>query len=189
MSDIMIDIETLDNSPTAQILTLAAVVFDPHSATNVTEYFYGKIDIDSYKNYPLQFTTRKSTLFWWMEQNEAARKEAFSGEDTVNSVMKNFVDWFHQMKMKHNSNPRAWSHGASFDIPIISNALSVLGIEIPWYHGNIRDTRTLFDLAHINLNMMTDIPLKGVIFPRHHALGDCTRQIEGVRLAYKKLKL
>lgn len=188
--DVMIDIETLGNTSSAQILTISAITFDPFTNSNlIADMFYRTIDLDSYQKYENRFTFDKSTLLWWMKQEKQVRKEAFSGEYTIEEVMKEFVDWCFLMQAKYEKDIKVWSHGASFDISILRHALSVLQLEIPWNYKNIRDTRTLFDLAQVDLNTIGDIPIRGVIFPRHHAMGDCARQIEGVRLSYKKLRI
>lgn len=172
--NVMIDLETLGTGVDTMILTLAAVEFN--LTTEHTSSFYFKVDIDSYKSYGNRFSLDAATLTWWMTEAPAeARLEAFSGSRmSLETIMNNFIQWFSTRKQA-----KVWSHGSSFDISILSHTLSVLKMEIPWSFWNIRDTRTIYDVANINFKSVIG-PQK---FPVHHALGDCYRQIEGVRKA------
>lgn len=184
--EIMLDLETLGVSTNTMILTIAAVTFDSNNKETESngQVFYARVDIDSYKKYGSNFTLDASTLFWWINKApQAAKNEAFCDIDrkSIETVMKAFSDW-----CSHNKVTKIWSNGASFDIPIVSYTMNLLNIEIPWKFWDIRDTRTLYDLANIKLK---DVKYNNVNnLPDHHALGDCYKQLEGVKQSYKKLK-
>ena len=77
---------------------------------------------------------------------------------------------------------KIWSHGSVFDITILKEAFKSFDINIPWSSQDVRDTRTLFDLANFdyqhtgNNNDMI-----------HHAVVDAIRQANQVISAKKKL--
>jgi hypothetical protein len=74
-NDIMIDMETLDVLPTATILTIGAVKFDPFGdelAEPSMEKFYVKVDVDSCDR--LGCTISQDTLNWWSNQSKEALK-------------------------------------------------------------------------------------------------------------------
>ena len=80
----MIDLETLDVLPTATVLTIGAVKFDPFGEDQVqksAEKFYVKVDVDSCD--ALGLTTSQSTIEWWGQQSKAAQEEAFSTEGRI----------------------------------------------------------------------------------------------------------
>lgn len=181
MTNVMIDLETLGTGTDAMILTIAAVEFDPRGTYDKKDIFYSKVDIDSYKPYTGCFTLDGSTLTWWMtDAPESARKEAFSQKRTpIKNVLENFTAW-----IKSRSNEvKPWSHGASFDISILSHHFKILNLEIPWKFWDVRDTRTLYDISRVNLKSMK--PSND--YPAHHAIGDCILQIEGVIKSYETL--
>ena len=68
-TDIMIDLETLDVLPSATILSIGAVKFDPFG-DEVNESsavkFYTRVDIDSCDH--IGATVSQSTLDWWASQ-------------------------------------------------------------------------------------------------------------------------
>lgn len=181
---IMIDTETLGTRPTSMILTLAATDFTPDTGV-IHRKFYKRIDMNSYSGEPA-FTFDPSTMIWWIELPDAARKEAFLAKprEDIRNVMAEFRDWCVE---GGNFRVYPWSHGASFDVPLIEFTMGTLGITPPWDFWNVRDTRTIYDLAKIQLGKITlcvDIDL-----PQHHSLGDCIRQVEALKISLNKLGL
>ena len=60
---------------------------------------------------------------------------------------------------------------------IIENICASIGQAVPWDYYNVRDTRTLFELAE------PDMPA----FSGHHALYDAVKQAIGVQNSLRKL--
>ena len=174
-TDIMIDLETLDVLPTATILTIGAVKFDPFGE-DVTEpkseKFYVKVDVDSCDR--IGCTVSQSTLDWWANQSQEAQNEAFdpSGRIPIEDAMAQLYKFCWGAK-------RVWSHGASFDIVICENVFRKLQKAVPWTYWQVRCTRTLFD---IGINPERPPVLK------HHALEDAWNQAVGVQNIYKRLR-
>ena len=174
-TDIMIDLETLDVLPTATVLTIGAVKFDPFGEDQVqksAEKFYVKVDVDSCD--ALGLTTSQSTLEWWGQQSKAAQEEAFSTEgripiaEAMNGLYK--FCWGAQ---------RVWSHGASFDVVICEHIFKKLEKLCPWNFWQVRDTRTLFDIG-IN-------PHRPPVLA-HHELEDAWNQAVGVQNVLRTLR-
>ena len=178
--NVMIDIETLSNQVNAAILTIGAVKFNlndttPSSSYDLPDTFYRRVDIQSCFDKGLKQTSE--TVEWWKLQNTEAKNEAFNREDRhpLETVLSDLKTWLGDKKKVF-----VWSHGASFDIPILQEAYYRCSIELPWFYYNVRDTRTIYDLAGVN---HLDIPPA-----THNALQDCRRQIFGVLLAHSRLK-
>jgi hypothetical protein len=172
----MIDLETLSVKPNAGILVIAGVKFNPRDSIDHREadIFYRRINIAS--SVELKLDISEDTVKWWNQQEKEVYNEAFTNTprtDLKQSLIE-FTQWFGTPK-------KIWSHGASFDIPILENAYSVCGLVHPWKFWYIRDTRTIFDFACVNYNAIPEEKA-------HHALHDCYRQILGVKQAYKKFK-
>ena len=72
-----------------------------------------------------------------------------------------------------------WSHGAIFDIVILEDVCKKLQQAVTWKFWEVRDTRTLFDLANVSIN----------IEGKHNALNDAIAQSKAVQQSYAKLKL
>jgi len=174
-TDIMIDLETLDVLPTATILSIGAVKFDPFG-DDVNEpsaiKFYTRVDVDSCDT--LGATVSQSTLDWWAGQSKEAQDEAFNPNDRIDVRIA-----LEQLYKFCWGAKRVWSHGAGFDVTILEWYFRKIGKAIPWQFWEVRDTRTIFDVG-INPNRPPVLA--------HHALEDAWNQAVGVQNVYKALR-
>ena len=72
----MIDLETLDTTPNATILTLGAVKFNPYNSQTPHTDLYLKVDVDVQTK--MGRIVNDSTIEWWGQQNKEVREYAFS---------------------------------------------------------------------------------------------------------------
>ena len=70
-----------------------------------------------------------------------------------------------------------WSHGSIFDVVILENVATSMQQGVTWNFWEIRDTRTLFDIANV------EVQVEG----KHNALADATAQSYAVQKAYRVL--
>ena len=171
----MIDLETLDVLPSATILTIGAVKFDPFGDDindKKCEKLYLKVDLDSCD--ALGCTVSSATLEWWGNQSQEAQDEAFdpNGRIPITDAMNQLYKFCWGAK-------RIWSHGVGFDIIICEHIFRKLEKAVPWSFWEARDTRTLFDLG-INPNRPPVL--------KHHALEDAWNQAVGVQNVFNALK-
>lgn len=169
---LMVDMETMAVSPSAVILTLGAVTFNPYG-NGYNDKIYFKINLDDQD--ALGREIDPNTLEWWSKQDPAIMEEAFSENDRIPLV--EAVDRFHKFAWGCDA---FWSHGATFDLVILENVYKQLGKTPPWNFWQLRDTRTLFDLGHAS-----DMPQNS----KHDALQDAIRQSVGVQNIYRKLNV
>ena len=171
----MIDLETLDVLPTATVLTIGAVRFDPFGdelSEPKCAKFYVRVDIDSCD--AIGCTVSQNTLDWWSQQSQQAQDEAFDPKNRV-SIEQAMNDLY---KFCWGSK-RVWSHGAAFDIVILENLFRKVGKAIPWNFWQVRCTRTLFDVG---------INPKRAEVTAHNALEDAYDQMLGVQRVYRTLR-
>jgi exodeoxyribonuclease VIII len=168
----MIDMETMAVSPSAVVLSLGAVHFDPWS-NGIKDQIYFRIDLDDQDKLGREIDP--NTLDWWAKQDSAVMEEAFSPDDRI--PLAEAIDRFHKFAWGCDA---FWSHGATFDLVIIENIYRQLNRTPPWNFWQLRDTRTLFDLGHD-----PDMSKEG----KHDALQDAIRQAIGVQNIYAKLKV
>jgi hypothetical protein len=169
---LMLDLETMDTSPDATVLTLGAIHFNPWG-NGYGDKIYFRINIDDQD--ALGRKVDQGALDWWAKQDPAIMEEAFSPDDRIPFV--EAIDKFHKFAWGCDC---FWSHGATFDLIIIENIYRQLGKPIPWQFWQLRDTRTLFDLGYD-----PEMP-KGSL---HNALEDAIRQSVGVQNIYRKLNI
>lgn len=173
MTDCMVDLETYAQTPDAAIMTIGAIKFDRSETLPSLQHcdtFYRRVTLKS--NKLMGRCIDENTLEWWGRQSENARYEVETSSDRVSlsTALSDFVEWFGIKKC-------VWSHGSTFDCIIIENAMKSCGIQCPWRFWDIRDTRTLFDIAGVRLSRVNN----------HHALYDCYNQIEALKRSLTRL--
>jgi len=174
-TDIMIDLETLDVLPSATILTIGAVKFDPFGDEQDNpkmEKLYMKVDVDSCDR--IGASVSNSTLDWWANQSAAAQADAFDPNDRIS-----IEDALAKLYKFCWGGKRVWSHGAGFDVIILEWYFRKIEKAIPWSFWEVRDTRTLFDLG-INPNRAS--------VTAHNALADAVDQAQGVQKVFRTLR-
>jgi len=172
---IMIDLETLDVRPTASLLTIGAVKFDPYGddiERPDCDKFYVKVDLDSCDRIGL--TIDDNTVAWWSQQSAEAQAEAFSEDGRIP-----IEDAVHQLYKFCWGAKCVWSHGAGFDVVILEHIFNRVGRAVPWKFWQVRDTRTMFDLG-IDPNRPPIL--------KHHALEDAWNQAVGVQNVIRGLR-
>ena len=168
--DVMFDLETLDTKPSAVILSLGAVKFDPRGIEIDSANLMLKFDIDSQST--LGRTISDSTIEWWSKQDPAIQEVAFSEHDRTQ--LNDAIDQFH--KFVWNSE-RVWSQG-SFDVNIMEDLYRMVDKTPPWNYWQVRDSRTLFDFIDGNMDRSK----------HHDAMEDAKEQALAVQRALKKIK-
>ena len=166
----MIDLETLDVTPQATVLTVGGVKFDPTSDAEPHSEFYYKLDIDSQDR-----SVNDSTIAWWGTQDPKVQEEAFGteGREHMDVFLDSLPKWMVGVDV-------LWGHGYGFDITIMEDMLRQRNKPIPWQFWQVRDSRTLFACMKVD-------PRKSMQSDLHNALADAYFQAKGVQMAYKEL--
>lgn len=174
---VMLDLETFSTAPDAAIVQIGAIQFDLEAKTWDYDAGFertvtlqssilagGRVDPETIEWWRRQSTQARSSISWCLETG------------TLTSALDAFIKWFPK-------DTCLWSHGASFDVPVLESAFRSDGRAVPWDHRRVRDTRTLFELAD---------HLAGWSRPKretaHTAAADARDQAEDVRAAHAALR-
>ena len=176
-SDLMLDLETLGTFMNAPIITVGACFFDIRTG-EIGETFYRRIDIAEAMRYG---KADPETLRWWLKQDPAAQMElAKKGRGALDVLvdLKDFYNKGHDAKL--------WCNGPGFDATILDYAYDrVCGQKAPWPFWNVRDCRTVCQLAE-------GLVKKPAAFTRdavaHNALDDCIFQVGYVSKMWRALR-
>jgi hypothetical protein len=159
---LMLDIETMGNESFSSILSIGAVEFDIETGKTGKE-FYVNVDLQSCMD--LGLIVNASTIMWWMQQNEQARKDLV--KKNALSIQKALLEFLEFC----NKDYEIWGNSARFDCGILQNAYNKAGIPIPWDFRKERCVRTLVSFApEIKYNYNS-------IGTAHNAIDDCKFQI------------
>ena len=197
---VMIDLETMGTKHGSPILTIGAVLFDPHEQDNVhsleSRSFLRRVDIaDAFTN---SNGADPETLKWWLQQDDAAIKALVEGETvTLRQALLDFrnycVDRNAELERKFFPNwsgfPVAcivWAKAPDFDCKMMEAAAAFCGEKFPFMFYQYRCVRTLQDLAWPN--GPNDVP-KFAAGTLHDARADAVNQALVVQAGYKELGL
>jgi len=169
---LMIDLETLATTPNAAILTIGACLFDPRG-TDVHSKFYERIKLESQEDYGR--TINEDTLQWWSQQDPQIQEDAF-GEGVDRIDLRDAMKKLYTFGLGTSN---VWSHGSVFDVVIIEDICRSFQQAVTWKFWEVRDTRTLFDLAGVSVR----------IEGKHNALTDAVAQAKAVQESYAKLNI
>ncbi|HGX5953045.1 TPA: 3'-5' exoribonuclease [Escherichia coli] len=84
MNHLMVDLETMGNGPYAPVISIGAVFFDPNTG-ETGEEFSVNISLESSMRYRAR--PDASTILWWMEQSEEARKSLTSNTQELSTAL------------------------------------------------------------------------------------------------------
>ena len=145
MNDVMVDLETMDNLPSAGIVSIGAVQCNLTTG-EVGSTYYRVVDLAGQQEKGLTIST--STMYWWMGQSDGARQALLvPGKITLEAMCTSFSKWL--TSFEHNGSPisperlRLWGNGASFDNAILRHAFAKCGQEFPIPFWQDRDMRTI----------------------------------------------
>ena len=163
----MVDLETFGTRSSTMIVQIGACYFNRE-----TGEIGDKFCLNVHHNTD-DFTIDYSTIAWWLQQSEQARKSILENTIDIESAMHRLATF-----MQHGS--YLWAH-ATFDLPIIQNAFEKFKIKNPVPYRGMRDIRTLMDIADHKSTSERD----GV---HHNALDDAIFQVKYCVEAMNKLK-
>lgn len=179
---LMIDIETMSRRPEAAILSIGAILFDPHHFQEPEELcknptFNQTISIESNEREGRHIDG--GTVAWWLRQSKEAQDALFVDPTNLQQGLQRFVVWANNLDPKF-----VWANSPSFDLVILKNACEQLNVRWPWQYWAERDVRTAKDLAFPN----GDCPqiTHGIA---HGALDDAIKQAEIIQICYAKLNM
>lgn len=169
---LMLDLETLDTSPGAAVLSLGAVAFDKEGIKDKTLWVFNLEENISKRR------VNADTLLWWLSQGDSAK--AVFEKAKFGSLIKPTLDSFLTFYKKNNvqQGTCVWSNGAGFDVPILENLLLGNGYTIPWKFWDIRCYRTV-KMAH---KIEAGRKRTGI---KHDALDDAVFQAECLKAFFE----
>lgn len=138
---IMLDIETLGTRVGSVVLSAAFVRFSDFQSTGCN------LSIGEQQVIGLEIDPQ--TELWWREQSAEAWRGATENPVQLVPALQHFAAWLAWAR-GDASTLYIWCHGASFDAPLLAEVYRLAGVPLPWGYRDIRDTRTLYDLAGVD---------------------------------------
>lgn len=133
---IVIDLETLDISPTALILSIGIA-----AGTSLTDYCIGQWNLSIPEQLRAGRTISPDTLSWWKEQPAEVWGAAIAEPLSVEFAIANLYKVFDSVPS--GADLHVWGNSPSFDLAILSNLFNSMHLSVPWKYSQERDLRTL----------------------------------------------
>lgn len=173
----MIDLETLGTDPYSPILAIGACALRLDDNEAITDAFYQAVDLESCLKCGLRPSA--STIKWWMDQGEGARRAAFMDPEAVTLplALDAFTDWLQSRPLK------LWGNSARFDLGLLEAAYKACGKEVPW---RFRDEACYRTIKALPGALTIELQRLGV---HHNALDDALSQALHLRAINQTLQL
>jgi len=165
MIDFMVDLETLDNGPTAVIVQIGCVSFDRDTGDIIDEF---SVNVDPADEVKEGFMMSAGTVKWWMEQTLEGKNTWMGNALPSRDALAAFSLFVNNRKMKKSV---MWSH-SSFDAPILFYHYNKFTFRNPIRYAFWLDLRTLSMLGR----GVASIPREVRPQDAHDALADCKYQ-------------
>jgi hypothetical protein len=169
---VILDLETLCRKPSAVILEIGALSFDPVTLKPSQSL---ELTLSPFGQTLKGRTVELDTIAWHANQgNPITFSRWFQGARLKPSLIA-LRDWLARINPDH-----VWIWGADFDRPIIENACNSFRIDLPWRYHRTMDARTVWNMAFPDTRHD----------PRsHRALEDCVASLRDLKAARKHLGL
>src|SRR5260221_426000 len=132
----MIDIETLDSSPTAAVIAIGACVFTDGLISDSVSVI---IDAEAAQIYG---TTSDAAMGWWAHQDPEVRQRMFAGKIAPRVAAAEFSVYVRAQRVDE-----VWANAPTFDLSILRHLYTRLGMRVPWHYRDERCVRTVYALA------------------------------------------
>ncbi|OQM42937.1 exonuclease [Citrobacter braakii] len=180
---LMVDMETMGNSPDAPIVSIGAVFFDP-STGNTGAEFYRVVSLESSMSFGMK--PDASTIQWWLKQSPEARSAILVDEAMgLRESLELLADFIAENAANGSHTVQLWGNGCSFDNVILRRAYALTETPFAVPFWNDRDVRTMVELGKsVGINPRFDIPFEGEM---HNALSDARHQVKYVSAIWQRL--
>lgn len=180
---LMVDMETMGNSPDAPIVSIGAVFFDP-STGNTGAEFYQVVSLESSMSFGMK--PDASTIQWWLKQSSEARSAILVDEAMgLRESLELLADFIAENAANGSHTVQLWGNGCSFDNVILRRAYALTETPFAVPFWNDRDVRTMVELGKsVGINPRYDIPFEGDM---HNALSDARHQVKYVSAIWQRL--
>ena len=180
-TDLSIDLETLGTEPGAVITQIGLTAFyaRPQSGGEAS-MSSTLIHVDPQSCIDKGLHVSWSTISWWLQQADGPRllMAGSKGQHIALALPKvnNFIAEHMTERFK------VWGNGATFDVTLLNEAYRACSIPVPWQFRDIRDMRTLYDLAPCQ-SVERSVPKM-----EHNAMDDASAQAEFIRACVSKIE-
>lgn len=175
MTDYSFDLETLGTGRDSYILSIGCAEFNRYSGDIISTY-YQRVKCHE------EFRIDYDTVEWWLKQSDEARAKITEnkGIETRKDIGTALIELYNMIP----TTSCVWGNGAAFDISLLEDAYKLCAMQPSWEFWNIRDMRTIVDVAECKGFDKRSIERVGT---HHNALDDAIHQAKVISAAFQHL--
>ena len=144
---IVIDLETLDTSPSAVVTSIGVAIGSKGAFTS------WQVNLEITSQLLKERTISQSTLTWWQGQPAATQQLMLENQLQTPQALSNLVIELEGLQVKlGESNIAVWGNSPSFDLVILKSLFEQYGIPVPWKYWQERDLRTYGAMVGVSFN-------------------------------------
>lgn len=144
---IVIDLETLDTSPSAVVTSIGVAIGSKGAFTS------WQVNLEITSQLLNGRTVSQSTLAWWKEQQKYTQQLMLENQLQTPQALSNLVIELEGLQVKlGESNIAVWGNSPSFDLVILSSLFEQYRSSVPWKYWQERDLRTYGAMVGVSFN-------------------------------------
>lgn len=173
---VMLDLETLGTKPGCPVIAIGAAVIAPLQNYTFKDFYF---DVTVNIAQARMDEPDPDTIAWWDKQEQEARDQVFNNPNSIylSEALNKFNSFLLQLKTVPEDRIIVWGKGATFDEPILVEAMKRYELTPVWTFRDSMCFRTLAELGK-----MLNIPEPEFLGVRHRALDDAIHQANWARL-------
>ena len=185
--DVMLDLETLDNTNSPAIIQIAAVSFNLEDGECGKEF---NVLINPKSCLDIGLTINGETVGWWLSQEKTVIEKVFINSITnglnITDALDSFSSFLNSLKTNENDIIHLWGNGTLADGKWIESAYLATKKKMVWKYSSHEDVRTLVSLGKriLKRDLKEETDFVG---EKHNAIDDCKHQIKYCHNIYKAI--
>lgn len=180
MKDLMVDLETLNNTPNSAVVSACFIMFDITSGEYAVHY---NCNVSLQSSLDSGLTIKEETFYWWLNNSQSARNSINPNQNSNPTVS---LDALYNV-ISGVKFDQIWSRGADFDIAILRNIFEKLN-KPDIINRKGRCVRTMQEVAPYIYEHAVSLYKQSLpAFTEHDALHDSIAQIKGVSAVYNHI--
>ena len=184
---IVIDLETLDTSTDAVVLSIG-YAWGTHKG-----YAANQVNLETTSQRLKGRTAGVDTLVWWSNQPKETQARAVENPEITEVALAKVASFIEKITEKCGGSNAVsiWGNSPSFDLAILASLFKQYGVEVPWKYYQEKDLRTLGAAAGISFKewQKQRLPDETTVVIPHYAKHDAIEEIEFVFYCLKRLEM
>lgn len=184
--DLMIDLETLDNTGSPALIQIAAKPFTVEDGKVLDGHFDQIINLKSAMDVGL--TVHPDTLKWWLDQEQEVVNKvvvaSIQSKNQIKDVLAALNKYVRDLRSQHKAEVEFWGNGNDYAWLVAAYRACGMEFEVKFWNSN--DVRTISKAVR-RIRKVDNKKNTVFVGDKHNAIDDCLHQIKYLSADYQEL--